>query len=67
LDENKAKNENKDYQQYAEDPKLLKALGQYQSQMQEYQMMAQQAQQAGSGPVANATSTTNAGADFSCS
>jgi hypothetical protein len=50
LDENKAKNENKDFQQFAEDPKVLQALQQYQMQMQQFQVMAQQVQMQGADP-----------------
>lgn len=42
LDENKAKNENKDLQEMAEDPQIMKALQQYQMDMQQYQMLMQQ-------------------------
>lgn len=41
LDENKAKNENKEYQEMAENPQVMKALQEYQVQMTEYQMMIQ--------------------------
>jgi hypothetical protein len=42
LDENKAKTENKDFQQYAENPKVIQALQQYQMQIQQYQAAVQQ-------------------------
>jgi hypothetical protein len=42
LDENKAKNENKKYQEMAENPKILEALKIYQMQMAEYQAIIQQ-------------------------
>jgi hypothetical protein len=50
LDENKAKTENKEFQQMGEDSQLLKALQQYQAQMAQYQMLTQQAQANGVDP-----------------
>jgi hypothetical protein len=50
LDENKAKSENKDFQKYAEDENTMKALQQYQMQMQQYQAAVQQLAQAGGDP-----------------
>lgn len=42
LDENKAKNENKEYQEMAENPQVMKVLQEYQMQMEQYQMIIQQ-------------------------
>lgn len=42
LDENKAKSENKEFQQFAEDPNIMKVVQQHQMAMQEYQMIEQQ-------------------------
>jgi hypothetical protein len=51
LDENKAKTENRIFQQYADDPKVIKDLQQYQVEMQQYQAAVQQAQTAGFDPA----------------